>query len=63
MFGFISLKQQEYCVIINHFLLRFKFVYKSRDLKTPHFLRLKSEINIRQTEGNLCRSYIRKQRK
>ena len=64
MFGFIN-TQQENCVIINHLLLIFKFnVYKSRDLKTLNFLRLKSDIiKIRQIEENLCRNDIQKQRK
>ena len=45
-------------------LLLFKFnAYKSRDLKTLNFLRLKSDIiKIRQIEGNLCRTDIQKQR-
>ena len=44
MFGFID-TQQENRVIINHLLLIFKLnVYKSRDLKTLNFLRLKSDI-------------------
>ena len=56
MFGFTDI-QQENRVIITHLLLLFKFnVYKSRDLKTLKFLRLKSDIiKIRQIEGNLCR--------
>ena len=64
MFGFIN-TQQENCVIINHLLLIFKFnVYKSKDLKTLNFLRLKSDIiKKRQIEENLCRNDIQKQRK
>ena len=56
MFGFTDI-QQENRVIITHLLLLFKFnAYKSRDLKTLKFLRLKSDIiKIRQIEGNLCR--------
>ena len=55
MFGFTDI-QQENRVIITHLLLLFKFNgYKSRDLKTLKFLRLKSDIiKIRQIEGNLC---------
>ena len=63
MFYFID-TQQENRVIINHLLLIFKFnVYKSRDLKTLIFLRLKSDIiKIRQIETILCRNDIQKQR-
>ena len=63
-FGFIY-TQQENRVIINYLLLAFKFnVYKSRDLKTLNFLRLKSDIiKIRQIEENLCQNDIQKQRK
>ena len=44
MFGFTDI-QQENRVIITHLLLLFKFnAYKSRDLKTLKFLRLKSDI-------------------
>ena len=44
MFGFID-TQQENRVIMNHFRLIFNFnVYKSRDLKTLIFLRLKADI-------------------
>ena len=44
MFGFID-TQQENRVIMNHFRLIFNFnVYKSRDLKTLIFLRLKAGI-------------------
>ena len=44
MFGFTDI-QQENRVIITHLLLLFKFNgYKSRDLKTLKFLRLKSDI-------------------
>ena len=55
MFGFID-NQLENRIIINHLLLTFKFnVYKSRDLKTLHFLHLKSDITkIRQIEETLC---------
>ena len=62
MFGFID-TQQVNRVIINHLLFIFKFnVYKSRDLKTLNFLRLKSNINkIRQIKENLCRNEIQKQ--
>ena len=62
MFGFIH-TQQESSVIINHLLFIFKFnVYKSRDLKTLNFLRLKSNINkIRQIKENLCRKKKKKQ--
>ena len=43
MFGFID-TQQENRIIINYLPLIFKFnVYKSRDLKTLDFLRLKSD--------------------
>ena len=39
-------------------------VYKSRDLKTIKFLRLKSDIiEIRQIEETLCLNAIPKQRK
>ena len=64
MFGFIN-TQQENRVIINHMLVIFKFnVYKSRDLKTLNFLRLKSDIiKIRHIEENLCRNDVPKQRK
>ena len=64
MFGFID-NQLENRVILNHLLLIFKFnVYKSKDLKTLNFLRLKSDITeIRQTEETLCLNDIRKQRK
>ena len=65
MFGFID-TQLETRVIINHLLLIFKLnVYKSRDLETLNFLRLKSGIiiNRRQIEENLCRNDIRRQRK
>ena len=62
IFGFIHTRQENR-VIINHLLFIFKFnVYKSRDLKTLNFLRLKSDINkIRQIKGNLCRNQIQKQ--
>ena len=55
MFGFKD-NQLENRVIISHLLLIFKFnVYKSRDLKTLNFLRLKSDITkIRQIEETLC---------
>ena len=44
MFGFVD-TQQENRVIINHSLIILKFnAYKSRDLKTLNFLRLKSDI-------------------
>ena len=44
MFGFID-TQQENRVIMNHFRLIFNFnIYKSRDLKTLIFLRLKADI-------------------
>ena len=44
MFGFVD-TQQENSVIINHSLIILKFnAYKSRDLKTLNFLRLKSDI-------------------
>ena len=44
MFGFID-TQQENRVIMSHFRLIFNFnVYKSRDLKTLIFLRLKADI-------------------
>ena len=61
MFGFIDTRQGN-CVIINHLLLIFKFsVYKSRDLKTLNFLRLKSDIiKIRHIEENLYRNDIQK---
>ena len=64
MFGFID-TQLENRVIINNLLLIFKFnVYKSRDLKSLIFLRLKSDISkIRQIEETLCLNDIRKQRK
>ena len=64
MFGFIDTQQKSF-VIINHLLLIFKFnVYKSRDLKTLNFLRLKSDIiKIKQIEENLYRNDIQKQRK
>ena len=64
MFGFID-TQQKNRVITNYLLLAFKFnVYKSRDLKTLNFLRLKSDIiKIRQIEENLCQNDIQKQRK
>ena len=56
--------QQENRVIINHLLLTFKFnVYKSSDLKTLNFLRLKSDIiNIRQIKENRndVRKYFKK---
>ena len=63
MFGFID-TQLENRVIINNLLLIFKFnVYKSRDLKSLIFLRLKSDISkIRQIEETLCLNDIRKQR-
>ena len=61
LFGFID-TQQENCVIINHLLLILKFnIYKSRDLKTLIFVRLKSDIiKIRQIEENLCQNDIQK---
>ena len=64
MFGFTGTPNSK-IVITNHLLLIFEFnVYKSRDLKTLEFLRLKSDIvNIRQIEENLCRNDTRKQRK
>ena len=64
IFGFIDI-QQENLVIINHLLFIFKFnVYKSRDLKTLNFLRLKSDIiKIRQIKENLCRNDVQKHRK
>ena len=64
MFGFID-TQQKNRVITNYLLLAFKFsVYKSRDLKTLNFLRLKSDITkIRQIEESLCQNDIQKQRK
>ena len=44
MFDFVD-TQQENRVIINHSLIILKFnAYKSRDLKTLNFLRLKSDI-------------------
>ena len=44
MFGLVD-TQQENRVIINHSLIILKFnAYKSRDLKTLNFLRLKSDI-------------------
>ena len=54
MCGFID-TQLENRVDINHLLLIFKFnVYKSRNLKTLKFLRLKSDIiKIRQIEKNI----------
>ena len=53
LFGFID-TQQENCVI--------KFnIYKSRDLKTLIFVRLKLDIiKIRQIEENLCQNDIQK---
>ena len=64
MFGFID-NQLQNRVIINHLLLICKFnVYKSRDLKTLNFLRLKLDVTkIRQIEETLCLNDIRKQRK
>ena len=61
MFGFIDTRQGNY-VIINHLLLIFKFsVYKSRDLNTLNFLRLKSDIiKIRHIEENFYRNDIQK---
>ena len=64
MFGFRD-TQQENRVIMNHLLLIFKFnIYKSRDLKTLNFLRLKSGIltqdKLKKPE---CQNDIRKQRK